>query len=306
MSTRDDPAPRSDNPPVHSRSGSVLTFSPPHGACDCHCHIFGGNDRYASVLPDGYSLPVGPLESYLEMAGRLGFERRVFVQPVTYGADSSCILDALRALGADTSRGIGGIPEDKVSDATLSEWHHLGLRGVRVNYTPYKPYEAGFTEAILPDIERAAALVRELGWMLDVMTPNWLTMELLPHLERMRVPFTLGHFGKLPASKGVDHSDFQRLLSHIRDGEGRFWMKLCAAYQVSEEPGYADVAPLAQALYEAAPERVIWGTDWPHIRHEAEGDAAALLNLFASWFPDSTDRRQILTVNPARLFGFVD
>lgn len=286
------------------RFDTKSAFVIPKGACDCHCHIFGPEDQYPSVLPDGYSAPVGPLESYLEMADGLGFERRVFVQPVTYGADSSCILDALRMLGAETSRGIGGVPEGRVADATLAEWHRLGLRGLRVNYTPYKPYEAGFAEAVLPDVERAAALVRELGWMLDVMTPNWLTMELLPHLERMRVPFTLGHFGKFPARQGTDHPVFKRLLSHMRDGGEGTWMKLCAAYQASDEPDYCDVAPLARALYEVAPDRVIWGTDWPHIRHEAQGDATALLNHFGSWFPDSAERVQILATNPARLFGF--
>lgn len=293
-----------ENPDAQMRLDTPITFTPPSGACDCHCHIFGDKDQYAAVLPEGYALPTGSLESYLDMAGRLGFERRVFVQPVTYGADSSCILDALASLGSDTSRGIGGIPKDTVSEAVLSEWHRLGLRGLRVNYTPYKPYEAGFTEAILPDVERVAALARELGWMLDVMTPEWLTMELLPHLERMRVTFTLGHFGKFPAKKGIDHPNFQRLLAHMSNGEGRFWMKICAAYQASDAPGFDDVAPLAQTLYEAAPDRIIWGTDWPHIRHEAEGDAAALLNLFAFWFPDPDDQRQILAVNPARLFGF--
>lgn len=296
----------SGNQVPQSTKGSTLTISPPPGACDCHCHIFGPPDRYPAAAPPGYSLPTGSPEDYLAMANRLGFERRVFVQPVTYGGDSSCILDALRAIGSETSRGIGGIPDGKVSDATLAEWHRLGLRGVRVNYTPYKPYEAGFAAAVLPDVERAAALVRELGWMLDVMTPNWLTMELLPHLDRMGVAFTLGHFGKYPASKGIDHPVFRRLLGYVRNGEGGCFVKIAAAYQVSDVPGYADVAPLAQAFYEAAPDRVIWGTDWPHIRHEAEGDAVALFNLLGAWFPDEADRRRILTDNPASLFGFDD
>jgi predicted TIM-barrel fold metal-dependent hydrolase len=238
------------------------------------------------------------------MASALGFDRRVFVQPAMYGGDSSCILDALRRLGSETSRGIGGIPPGSLDDATLAEWHNLGIRGVRLNYTPYKPHEPGFAEAILPDVERAAALVRDVGWMLDVMTPNWLAMELLPHLERMRITYTLGHFGKFPAASGTDHPIFRELLSRIAGGEGGCWIKLCAAYQVSEESSLSDVAPLARALYEAAPDRVIWGTDWPHIRHETVGDAGALLDLFGAWFPASADRERILVDNPARLFGF--
>lgn len=276
----------------------------PPGACDCHCHIFGPADRYPAVVPPGYTLPAGSLDDYLTMAGKLGITRRVFVQPVTYGGDSSRILDALRALGSDTTRGIGGIPDRMPSDATLAEWHRLGLRGVRVNYTPYKPYEAGFTLSSLPEVERAASLVRELGWMLDILAPSWLTMELLPHLDRMRVPFTLCHFGKFPAGNGVGHPDFQKLLGYVRRGEGCCHVKIAAAYQVSELADCSDVAPLARALYEAAPDRILWGTDWPHIRHEDRGDAAALLSLFGAWFPDADDRRRILADNPARLYGF--
>ena len=169
---------------------------------------------------------------------------------------------------------------------------------------PTSPYEAGFAEAILPEVERAAALVRDVGWMLDVMTPCWLTMELLPYLDRMKITYTLGHFGKFAAANGTDHSVFKELASRFAKGEGRCWIKLCAAYQVSDQPDFADVAPITRALYEAAPERVIWGTDWPHIRHEAVGNAGALLDLFAAWFPENADRQRVLVDNPARLFGF--
>lgn len=283
---------------------AIHSFRPPPGACDCHCHIFGDPRQYATVALAGYASPIGPLDSYLAMASALGFERRVFVQPAMYGGDSSCILDALRRLGSEASRGIGGIPARPVPDAMLAEWHDLGIRGVRLNYTPYKPYEAGFAEAILPEVERAAALVRDVGWMLDVMTPYWLTMELLPCLDRMRITYTLGHFGKFPAVKGADHSLFKELVSRFANGQGRCWIKLCAAYQISDQPDFSDVAPIARALYEAAPGRVIWGTDWPHIRHEAVGNAGALLDLLAAWFPENAARQQILVDNPARLFDF--
>jgi predicted TIM-barrel fold metal-dependent hydrolase len=298
------PTSMSGKPLRMSTAREEPAITPPPGACDCHCHVFGAEGVYPTVALDDYAPPVGPLDAYLAMAGDLGFERSVFVQPVTYGSDSSCVLDALREVGSETARGIGGIPDKNVGEATLAEWHRLGLRGLRVNYTPYKPYEAGFADAVLPDVARAAALVHELGWMLDIMTPNWLTMELLPHLNRMRVRFTLGHFGKLPAKNGTDHPDFRKLLGYLRDGESGCHVKIAAAYQVSDAPGFGDVAPMARALYEAAPSRVIWGTDWPHIRHEAHGNAPDLLALFGVWFPDIDDQRQILTDNPARLFGF--
>ena len=285
-------------------AGGRPAIALPPGACDCHCHIFGPEGAYPTVPLDGYSLPVGSLDAYLAMKDDLGFERSVFVQPITYGSDNSCVLDALREVGSKRSRGIGGIPQKKIGDATLAEWHRLGLRGLRVNYTPYKPYEAGFADSVIPEIARAAALVRELGWMLDIMTPSWLTMELLPHLDRMRVPFTLGHFGKISAKDGIDQPAFRKLLGFMRGGEGNCWVKVCAAYQVSDAPQFEDVAPFAQALYAAAPGRIIWGTDWPHIRHERHGNPRELLNLFAAWFPKADDQRQILADNPAELFGF--
>jgi len=294
----------SGEPPRASTADPNPAITLPRGACDCHCHIFGPEGAYPTVALDGYQPPVGPLDAYLAMADGLGFERRVFIQPITYGRDNSCILDALRVVGSETARGIGGIPDNEVADATLVEWHRLGLRGLRVNYTPYKPYEAGFADAVLPDVTRAAALVRELGWVLDIMAPNWLTTELLPHLDRLRVPFTLGHFGKFPVRNGVEHPNFQTLLGTVRNGEGGCYVKIAAAYQVSDAPQFEDVEPLARALYEAAPARVIWGTDWPHIRHEQRGNARELLNLFVEWFPDADDQSQILAENPAELFGF--
>jgi 2-pyrone-4,6-dicarboxylate lactonase len=284
---------------VHSgRPKTVL----PAGACDCHCHVFGPAERYKPVVTAGYTLPVGSPADYLETAGRLGLERRVFIQPITYGPDSSCILDAMRMIG-QSARGIGGIPEGKVADAALSDWHAAGLRGMRVNHTPYKPFEAGFADHALPEIERAAALTRELGWMLEILAPYWLVKALLPHLTRLRVPFSLCHFGKFPAALGTGHPEFHELVARFRDS-GNFWIKIAAAYQISARADLADVAPVAQALYAAAPDRVIWGTDWPHMRHEEQGDTAGLLDLFASWFPDESARRRILVDNPARLFGF--
>lgn len=287
--------------PVVPYTGRPKT-PPPAGACDTHCHIFGPPDRYRPAAGTGYALPVAPPEAYLDMAGRLGLERYVFIQPVNYGADSACILDAMRAIGPNT-RGIGGVPEGKVADAVLADWHAAGLRGFRINHTPYKPFEAGYAAQALPEIERAAALARDLGWMLELLAPHWLVKELLPHLARLPVPFMVCHFGMYPAARGVGHPEFQDLLSRFRDSDN-FWMKIAAAYQISELPDFADVAPIARAFYEAAPDRILWGTNWPHMRHEALGDSAALLDLVTDWFPDETDRRRILVGNPARLFGF--
>jgi 2-pyrone-4,6-dicarboxylate lactonase len=274
---------------------------PPAGACDCHCHVFGPPERYKPVAGTGYSLPAASPADYLAMARALGLERSVFIQPINYGPDSSCILDTMRMMGPST-RGIGGIPEGKVADAVLADWHQAGLRGFRVNHTPYKRFEAGYAAQALPEIERAAALAGELGWMLELLAPYWLVKELLPHLVRMEVPFMLCHFGMFPAALGTRHPEFRDLAARFRDG-GNLWMKIAAAYQVSERPDLADVAPIAQGLYEAAPDRVIWGTNWPHMRHEDQ-DSAALLDLFTSWFPGEADRRRILVDNPARLFGF--
>ncbi len=276
--------------------------SPPLG-CDCHFHVFGPAERYPYGADLRYAPPLAPLEDYLALARQLGLERFVFVQPSAYGRDNRCMLEAMRAMGTARCRGIVDIDE-RAPDAELERLHALGVRGVRINVAPVKPFEAGYAERLLPRIERLAARCAEVGWQLDFLTPGWLTSELLPALARLELDFTIAHFGLFPARDGVEQAGFRELLDLLRHGNGRCWVKLSGAYRVSVARGFDDVAPMAAALIEVAPDRVIWGSDYPHLSFADRVSSVELFNLLGRWATDEAARRRILVDNPQRLFGF--
>jgi predicted TIM-barrel fold metal-dependent hydrolase len=265
--------------------------------CDSHFHVFGPAARYPYAGDLRYKPPHAPLEKYRVEAKKLNIEFVVFVQPSAYGRDNACMLDAMREVGPASCRGIVDIDET-ASDAALERLHAAGVRGVRVNVNPIKPPEPGFATSMLPRISRLDARCSELGWMLDFLTPGWLTRELFPTLEKLRSPFSVAHMGMFPARDGVPR-DF---VGFARD-HPRCWVKLTGVYRISSAPGFADAAPLAQALIAAIPDRLIWGSDYPHLSfphvHTDE-----LFELLKSWAPDAAARRKILEDNPARLFGF--
>jgi 2-pyrone-4,6-dicarboxylate lactonase len=276
--------------------------SPPLG-CDCHFHVFGPAGRYAYDQRDlRYAPPLAPLEDYLALARGLGIERFVFVQPSAYGRDNRCMVDAMRTMGA-ACRGVVDIDEN-APDAELERLHRLGVRGVRINVRPVKPYEAGFAAALLARIERLRARCAEVGWQLDFLTPGWLTAELMPTFAKLDVDFTIAHFGLFPAKDGVKQPGFRQLLDLLQRDGRRCWVKLTGVYRMSVAPGFADVAPMARALIEAAADRVIWGSDHPHLSFADKVGSVELWNLLRSWAPDDATRRRILAENPQRLFGF--
>ena len=277
--------------------------SPPLG-CDCHFHVFGPPGRYPYGQSDlRYAPPLAPVGDFLALAGKLGLKRFVFVQPSAYGRDNRCMLDAMREVGIKTCRGIVDIDES-APDSELSRLHEAGVRGVRINVAPVKIYEAGFAARLIPRIERLRARCREIGWQLDFLTPGWLTAELMPTLRNLNVDFTIAHFGLFPAKDGVNHPGFQQLLDLLRQGERRCWIKLTGIYRVSVAKGFADVGPMARALIETAPDRVIWGSDYPHLSFADTVGSIELWNLLGRWAPDEATRRRILVDNPQQLFKF--
>jgi len=281
-------------------------FRAPPLACDSHFHVFGPADRYAYGADLRYKPPVAPLEDYLALARRLGIERMVFVQPSAYGRDNACMLDAMRELAARSGplcRGIVDVDEN-VPDAELERLDAAGVRGVRINVSPVKARAPGFAATLLPRIERLEARCAEIGWQLDFLLPGWLTEELTGRLGKLKCEFTLAHMGMFLARDGAGQPGFPRLLDLLRHGEGRCWVKLTGVYRMSVAPGFADAAPLARALIEAAPDRLIWGSDYPHLSFADRVGSVELFNLLAQWAPDEATRRRILVDNPQRLFGF--
>lgn len=277
-------------------------FKAPPLSCDAHFHVFGPAARYPYGTDLRYPPPLAPLQDYLALARRLGFERFVFVQPSAYGRDNACLLEAMREVGAKC-RGIVDLDEN-VPDAELARLQAAGVRGVRINVSPVKPPEPGFAATLLPRIERLHARCAEIGWQLDFLTPGWLTSALMGTLGKLKVDFTIAHMGMFPAREGPNQPGFHQLLDLLRHGEGRCWVKLTGAYRMSVVPGFADTTPMARALLETAPDRIIWGSDYPHLSFADQVGSVELFNLLGRWAPDEATRRRVLVENPQRLFGF--
>ncbi len=265
--------------------------------------MFGPADRYPYGSADlRYAPPLAPLPEYLDLARLLGISRYVFVQPSAYGRDNRCMLDAMREVGTARCRGIVDIDED-APDALLAEMDALGVRGVRINVSPIHPPQAGLADTMRPRIRRLAARCAEIGWHLDFLLPGWLTLELMPVLQSLRLPFTMAHLGMNLARDGVQAPGFQALLDLVTRGDGFAHVKFTGIYRMSKVPGFGDADPLARALVERAPDRLVWGSDYPHLSF-AQHSSVALFNLLARWTDSEDQRRRILVDTPARLFGF--
>lgn len=278
------------------------SFKAPPGGCDAHFHVFGPAERYPYSPDLRYKPPLAPLEDFLALSHRMGFERYVFVQPSAYGRDNTCMLDAMRVVGAQC-RGIVDIDEN-APDAEFDRLNRAGVRGVRVNVNPIKPSEPGYSKTMLVRIERLDKRCAEIGWMLDFLTPGWLTQELLPVMGKLKSVFTIAHMGMFLARDGAKQPGFQQLLDLLRHGDGRCWVKLTGVYRMSVAPGFTDAAPLARSLIETAPDRIIWGSDYPHLSFADKVGSVELFNLLGQWAPDEATRRRILVDNPRQLFGF--
>jgi predicted TIM-barrel fold metal-dependent hydrolase len=277
-------------------------FQAPPLACDAHFHVFGPAGRYPARDPNlRYEPPFAPLDDYLRLARTLGVERFVFVQPSAYARDNSCMLDAMSRIGA-ACRGIVDVGEE-APDAELARLHAAGVRGVRVNVSPVHPFDSELQERLLPRIDRLEARCLELGWQLDFLLPGWLTQAMMERLSRLRVDFTLAHMGMFLAKQGPEQPGFRSLVDLLRRSDN-CWVKLTGVYRMSQAPGFADAGPMARALVEARPDRIIWGSDYPHLSFADKVGSVELFNLLGEWVPEEGTRRRILTENPARLFGF--
>ena len=276
-------------------------FRAPALACDSHFHVFGLPGRYAYGKDIRYTPPHAPLEDYLKLARHLRCERFVFVQPSAYGRNNDCMLDAMREVGIRKCRGIVDIDQD-APDAELERLNKIGVRGVRINENPIKPFEPGYSKTMLSRIGRLDARCAELGWMLDFLTPGWLTLELLPVMEKLKSRFTVAHMGMFLAKDGPRQAGFRQFLDFLR-GNGLGWVKFTGTYRMSVTPGFIDAAPMARALIEAVPDRIIWGSDYPHLSFADKVGSVELFNLLGQWAGE-TMRKKILVENPQRLFGF--
>ncbi len=268
----------------------------PDGATDCHFHVYDARHPTAAktVLRHGDA----STEDYRALQRRLGMARGVLVQPSAYGADNRLHLAALQDLGTERFRMVAVVDPD-VRDAELRRLHAAGVRGVRFNLTQPGPLALG-------DLEPMARRLAELGWhcQLNMRPDQVVAAERV--LLRLPCRIVFDHLGRIRDPGGPDADAFaaiRRLLDH-----GRAWVKLSGAYITSREgpPGYADAGAVAVAFATAAPERMLWGSDWPHPTKPAgrKPDDARLLDLLADWVPNEDARRRVLVDNPAEVYGF--
>ena len=284
----------------HKEEG-VPAFKAPALACDSHFHVFGRPGQYPYGSDIRYTPPHEPLEKFLELAGHLGIQRYVFVQPSAYGRNNDCMLDAMRAVGIGKCRGIVDIDQD-APDAEFDRLNRIGVRGIRINENPIKPFAPGYSKTMLSRIQTLDARCAEIGWMLDFLTPGWLTLELLPVMKKLKSLHTVAHMGMFLAKDGPMQAGFQQFLDYLRGGE-RCWVKFTGTYRMSVTPDFTDAAPMARALIGTVPDRIIWGSDFPHLSFADKVSSTELFNLLGQW-ADEPQRKKILVDNPQKLFGF--
>lgn len=271
----------------------------PSHSCDCHAHILGPASRHAYSPHRIYTPPDCLLADYRAMLAALGVGRAVLVQPSVYATDNTVMLDALRESGS-AFRGVA-VVEWAIGDAALESMHAAGVRGVRVNIV-----DVNSGKGTLP-LDLLCALARRIapfGWHMEFLMHVDEFVSLDRDLADFPVDVVFGHLGYMRTDKGLAAPGFQALLRLLK--AGRSWVKLTGPYRISTSAlPYADVAPFAQALIQAAPERVLWGSDWPHVMLKGtmpnDGEIADLLQ---AWIPDYDQRRKVLVDNPARLYGF--
>ncbi len=265
-------------------------------ACDSHMHIF--DPRFAPSPHWKRTPPDAPVAAYRQLQQRLGTQRAVVVTPSTYGTDNACTLDALDQLG-DGARGVAVVVQD-VGDAELDRLHARRVRGLRVNFvTPQSWGET--TPGMLTTLARKVARLE--GWHIQVFMHPEQIVALESVLAALPVPLVVDHLGRVDPAEGPA-AEAYGVLRRLLDG-GNTWVKLSGAYMRSTAPAYADTLPLAQALVRAAPERLVWGSDWPHTT-EAPGTVndAGLVDLLRAWAGSDAAMDRILVDNPARLYGF--
>ena len=277
----------------------------PPGACDTHAHVFGPPDIFPYSESRMYTPPAAPIEHYMNVQKITGLSRVVFCTPTAHGHDNRVILDAIEKLGQDRARGIANI-DASFDEAALDALHAGGMRGARFHLMDDRPGSEAFLTEQLPRLQKR-------NWILDLHVDPKDLIHHENYIRRLPVPTIIDHMARVRGADGIAQPAFQLLLDLLKDE--RFWVKVCSLNKVSSMPKpdaktglpYMDMVPFAQAVIKVAPDRVLFGSDWPHGnvftpgRVPNDGD---LLDILALMAPDETVRRKILVDNPARLFGF--
>ena len=294
-----------------SQPATAVDFEVPAGACDCHTHIHGDPERFPFFAGRTYTPETALPEEMAALHKALHIQRVVIVTPSVYGTDNSATLYGMKARGRD-ARGIAVI-DDKTPESELDSMGLAGVRGVRIN-----PATAGISDpsVVRQRFQKAAERMKSRGWHVQIFSDPAMIPAIKDLVATSSVPVVFDHFGGAKAELGTQQPGFPEMVELVRSG--RAYVKISGAYRASKlAPDYPDVVPLAKALITANPDRVVWGTDWPHpsgatppgrkptdVTPMFQIDDGRLLNQLAVWAPDPVTRKKILVDNPAQLYGF--
>ena len=269
-------------------------FKLPPGATDAHCHVFGPGDKFPYGPTRRYTPADAPKEMLFALHAHLGVERTVIVQASCHGSDNRAMLDAI----ADDPKRIRGVAivDAGFGDAEYKTLHDGGVRGARFNFVKHLGGQ--------PDMDlfnRTVDRIKAMGWHIVLHLDASDIVPLSDMIRKLPLPFVIDHMGRVPGKDGVDQPPLKALLELAR--LDNCWIKVCGAERISFPP-YAEAVPIARAIVAAAPDRVLWGTDFPHPNPTHEADEADLVDLVPQFSPDPLAQRRLLVDNPARLYGF--
>ena len=287
-----------------------VNFAVPANACDCHTHIFGDSDKFPFLAGRIYTPDTALPDEMAALHRSLHVTRVVIVTPSVYGTDNAATLYGMKARGA-TARGVVVIDE-KTPESELKAMHAAGVRGIRLGFKmAFVNDPAPARKALQSAIDR----VKPYGWNVQLYSETKLLGALKEQFAAAPVTFVFDHFAGAQAALGLEQPGFADVLDLVRSGKA--YVKICGAYRASKAaPDYADVVPFAKTLIAANPDRIVWGTDWPHPTVPPPGkkptdvtpplpiDDGIILNQLPIWAPDAAIREKILVANPARLYDF--
>jgi 2-pyrone-4,6-dicarboxylate lactonase len=295
-------------PPRRHRAPSQAL---PPGATDCHLHVLGPYARFPLIAERAYTAPEALLEEHERLKRTVGLERTVLVQASAHGTDNGAMIAALAQLGA---RGRGVAVVDASTPARhLEQLHAAGVRGVRLNFQTMRSRYAGDAGAWLA---KFAALVAPYGWHLQLFCDAAMLAELESVLHKAKTSIVIDHMGLPDAAAGLQQPGFQAVLRLVRTPH--IWVKLAGADRITRSSGrLRDAVPFIRALAETAPDRCVWGSDWPNIGFHSGTqvksgdilpyrslDAGELLDVLIEAVPGAAARGAILAANPQRLYDF--
>ncbi len=265
----------------------------PANAADCHIHIYDA--RFKSTDP---ALPGGTVQDYRLLQKRIGVSRVVIVTPRGYVVDNSVTVDAIKQLGINNARGVA-VLRPTVTDAELQSLDDGGIRGIR--FTVANPQTAIVS---IDMIEPLAKRIAAYGWHVQLNMPADKIVANAGLLRRLPTQIVFDHMGQFPRPAGLAHPAYGVIRSLV--DQSRAWVKISGAYLNTQvgPPDFPDATEIAQAFVKASPERLVWGSDWPHPSAKVRPDDAVLFDLLASWAPDAAIRNRILVANPVALYGF--